>query len=108
MTTLDAKGNLKFFVVVCSVAFLTLTIPSMAVFTLFRYLREQWCTLPQPRRIEDVSSKTFLVTGSNVGLGFEASVHLANLQPKLLVATSRDQAKCELTRKCKQIQLPNL
>lgn len=76
----------------------------MAVFTLRRYFREQWRTLPQPRAVEDVSSKTFLVTGSNVGLGFEASVHLAKMRPKLLLATSRDLDKCERTQKCKRMQ----
>ncbi|KAG6373465.1 hypothetical protein JVT61DRAFT_6618 [Boletus reticuloceps] len=71
----------------------------MAVFSFFQYLREQWRTLPQPRAVDNVSSKTFLVTGSNVGLGFEASVHLAKMRPKLLIATSRNQVKCELARK---------
>lgn len=76
----------------------------MAVFTLRRYFREQRRTLPLPKAVDDVSSKTFLVTGSNVGLGFEASVHLVNMQPKLLLATSRDLAKCEQARKCKHMQ----
>ncbi|KAG6373467.1 NAD(P)-binding protein [Boletus reticuloceps] len=71
----------------------------MAVFSFFQYLREQWRALPQPRAVDNVSSKTFLVTGSNVGLGFEASVHLAKMRPKLLIATSRNQVKCELARK---------
>ncbi|KAG6373426.1 hypothetical protein JVT61DRAFT_6575 [Boletus reticuloceps] len=71
----------------------------MAVFSFFQYLREQWRTLPQPGAVDNVTSKTFLVTGSNVGLGFEASVHLAKMRPKLLIATSRNQVKCELARK---------
>ncbi|KAG8213012.1 short-chain dehydrogenase [Butyriboletus roseoflavus] len=70
----------------------------MAVFTLRQYFREQRRTLPQPRVVDGVSSKTFMVTGSNVGLGFEASVHLAKMRPKLLLATSRNLAKCEQTR----------
>ncbi|KAH0833291.1 short-chain dehydrogenase [Lanmaoa asiatica] len=73
----------------------------MAVFSLRRFLREQWSTLPSPSAAAvDVSSKTFMVTGSNVGLGLEASVHLAKMGPKLLVATSRDSVKCEQTREC--------
>jgi retinol dehydrogenase-12 len=75
----------------------------MVAFTLRRYFREQRRTFPQPKAVEDVSSKTFLVTGSNGGLGFEASVHLAKMQPKLLLATSRDLAKCEQARKCKHM-----
>ncbi|KAG9315300.1 hypothetical protein JVU11DRAFT_4439 [Chiua virens] len=35
----------------------------------------------------------FMVTGSNDGLGFEASVHLAQMRLKLLLATSRDLLK---------------
>ncbi|KAN0092822.1 hypothetical protein V8E55_003606 [Tylopilus felleus] len=71
----------------------------MAVLSLRRYFREQWRSIPLPKPVGNANSKTLLVTGSNVGLGFEASVHLANMRPKLLVVTSRDQAKCEMARK---------
>ncbi|KAG9315270.1 NAD(P)-binding protein [Chiua virens] len=71
----------------------------MAVFSFSQYLREQWRALPHPKPVEDVTSKTFMVTGSNVGLGFEASIHLVKMRPKLLIATSRDVSKCEQTRK---------
>lgn len=70
----------------------------MAVFSLLQYYREQRTTLPPLKAPDDVHSKTFLVTGSNVGLGFNASVQLAEMGPKLLIATSRDMAKCERTR----------
>ncbi|KAF9238480.1 short-chain dehydrogenase [Melanogaster broomeanus] len=67
----------------------------MAKFSLLQFLHEQRTALPLPKAAGDVSSKTFMVTGSNVGLGFEASVHLAKMKPKLLLATSRDSVKCE-------------
>ncbi|KAG8214466.1 hypothetical protein J3R82DRAFT_9519 [Butyriboletus roseoflavus] len=71
----------------------------MAVFTLRQYFHEQWRTIPRPIAVDGIGSKTFMVTGSNAGLGFEASVHLAKMRPKLLLATSRNLAKCEETRK---------
>ncbi|KAH7888216.1 short-chain dehydrogenase [Phlebopus sp. FC_14] len=64
--------------------------------TIWRLLREQWKTLPLVTG--DVRSKQLMVVGSNVGLGFEASVHIAKMNPKLLLATSRDVVKCENTR----------
>ncbi|KAF9223414.1 short-chain dehydrogenase [Gyrodon lividus] len=71
----------------------------MAKFSILQFLREQRTVLPLPKAVGDVSSKTFMVTGSNVGLGFEASVHLAKMTPKLLFMTSRDSVKCEQARK---------
>ncbi|KIK78914.1 hypothetical protein PAXRUDRAFT_834361 [Paxillus rubicundulus Ve08.2h10] len=66
----------------------------MARFSILQFLREQRTTLPLPQAAGDVSSKTFMVTGSNVGLGFETSVHLAKMRPRSLVATSRDSVRC--------------
>ncbi|KAG6371262.1 short-chain dehydrogenase [Boletus reticuloceps] len=53
----------------------------MAKFSVLLFLREQWTVL--------------VVTGTNVGLGFEAAVHLAKLKPKRLLLTTRDEAKCK-------------
>ncbi|KAN0091303.1 hypothetical protein V8E55_004869 [Tylopilus felleus] len=36
-----------------------------------------------------------VITGANVGLGFEAAIHLAKLKPKRLLLTARDEAKCK-------------
>ncbi|KAG9315299.1 short-chain dehydrogenase [Chiua virens] len=71
----------------------------MAVFSVQQFLREQWRTLPPFGVVDNVTSKTVMVTGSNVGLGFEASVHLTKMEPKWLLATCRDETKCERARK---------
>jgi len=67
----------------------------MGKYTLSEFLREQFKALPVAST--DVSDKSFLVVGANVGLGFEASVHLAQLAPKHLIVTARDDTKCRQT-----------
>ncbi|KAI6100682.1 short-chain dehydrogenase [Pisolithus croceorrhizus] len=68
----------------------------MGKFSIVQYFREQWQTLPICSG--DVGSKAVMVVGSNVGIGLEASVHLARMRPRLLFATCRDEEKCERTR----------
>jgi len=68
----------------------------MGKFSVFGFLREQWTELPTS--IADVSGKSLVVAGANVGLGYEAAVHLAQLKPKSLLITSRDEAKCERSK----------
>ncbi|KAH0828016.1 short-chain dehydrogenase [Lanmaoa asiatica] len=63
----------------------------MGKFTIRSFLREQWTTIPLPNA--DISDKSIVVTGANVGLGFEAAVHIAKLRPKRLLLTTRDEAK---------------
>ncbi|KAG0700364.1 short-chain dehydrogenase [Suillus ampliporus] len=65
----------------------------MGKFSFFEFLREQWTELPISTA--DVSDKSLVLVGTNVGLGNEAAVHLAQLTPKSLLITSRDEAKCE-------------
>lgn len=69
----------------------------MGKLSLWRFLSEQGRDLPLPG--ESVAGKMILVTGANVGLGLEASVHVANKEPSLLIATCRDTVKCEQTVK---------
>ncbi|EIW83043.1 short-chain dehydrogenase [Coniophora puteana RWD-64-598 SS2] len=69
----------------------------MAPFTVTTFLREQWTKLPLATA--DLSNKTVILTGSNVGLGFEAAVHLANMKPGRFIITARDQAKCDKAKK---------
>ncbi|KAG1752839.1 hypothetical protein EDB19DRAFT_1903226 [Suillus lakei] len=64
-------------------------------FIVSEFLCEQRKELPVASA--DISDKSILVVGANVGLGFEASVHLAKLQPKHLLVTARDVPKCQQT-----------
>lgn len=64
----------------------------MGKFTIPSFLREQWTTVPIPNA--DISDKSMIVTGANVGLGLGAAVHLAKLNPNRLLLTARDEAKC--------------
>lgn len=68
----------------------------MGKLTVFGFLREQWTELPISTA--DVSDQSLVVVGANVGLGNEAAVHLAQLKPKNLLITSRDEAKCKQSK----------
>ncbi|KAG2118320.1 short-chain dehydrogenase [Suillus clintonianus] len=68
----------------------------MGKLTTFGFLREQWTDLPISTT--DVSDQSLVVVGANVGLGNEAAVHLAQLKPKSLLITSRDEVKCEQSK----------
>jgi retinol dehydrogenase-12 len=68
----------------------------MGKLSFIRFIREQWTDLPVPTA--DVSSKSLVVVGANVGLGYEAAVHLAQLKPKSLLITARDEAKCKQSK----------
>ncbi|KAL4073183.1 hypothetical protein V8B97DRAFT_1869162 [Scleroderma yunnanense] len=68
----------------------------MARFHVIQFIREQRKTLPVC--FSDVSSKAIMLTGSNVGIGLEASVHFACMRPKLVLTTCRDEEKCQRTR----------
>lgn len=41
----------------------------------------------------DLTGKTVVVVGANVGLGFEAAKHFASMNPKRLVLGCRNQEK---------------
>ncbi|KAH7919219.1 NAD(P)-binding protein [Leucogyrophana mollusca] len=60
-----------------------------------RFFREQWTNIPLASG--DVSDKTIVVTGANVGLGLEASIHFARMKPGKLIVTCRNKEKCEQT-----------
>ncbi|TCD63925.1 hypothetical protein EIP91_004772 [Steccherinum ochraceum] len=52
----------------------------------------------------DLTGRTALVVGSNVGLGFEAAKHLARMSPKRLIATSRLQEQRRSAKRRKKIK----
>ncbi|KAG1762867.1 short-chain dehydrogenase [Suillus occidentalis] len=68
----------------------------MGRLTVLGFLREQWTELPISTA--DVRDQSLVVVGANVGLGNEAAVHLAQLKPKSLLITSRDEVKCEQSK----------
>jgi retinol dehydrogenase 12 len=45
----------------------------------------------------DLTGKTVVVIGANVGLGFEAAKHFASMNPKKLVLGCRSQEKGQAT-----------
>ena len=56
-----------------------------------QFLREQW-GCPVPLVTEDLAGKVVLITGANVGLGFEAAKHFASMNPERLVIACRNEA----------------
>ncbi|KAG1847193.1 hypothetical protein DFJ58DRAFT_485539 [Suillus subalutaceus] len=56
------------------------------------YVIGQWSALPLVETA-DLSGKTVLVVGANVGIGLEASKHFARMQPARLIIACRSEAK---------------
>ncbi|KAG2154436.1 uncharacterized protein EDB93DRAFT_1267952 [Suillus bovinus] len=75
----------------------------MGKLSFWSFLREQGRDLPLPN--ESVHGKTVVIAGANVGLGLEASVHVANKKPSLLIATCRDTMKCRQTLEITRVLL---
>ncbi|KAG2139821.1 uncharacterized protein EDB93DRAFT_1090014 [Suillus bovinus] len=56
------------------------------------FVIDQWSVVP-PVETADLSGKTVLVVGANVGIGLEASKHFARMQPARLIIACRSEAK---------------
>jgi retinol dehydrogenase 12 len=56
------------------------------------FVKDQFTTLP-PLATADLTGKTVVVTGANVGLGFEASKHFARMNPGRLILACRSEEK---------------
>lgn len=56
------------------------------------FLKDQFTSLP-PVTTADLTGKTVVVTGANVGLGFEASKHFARMNPGKLILACRSEEK---------------
>jgi retinol dehydrogenase-12 len=60
--------------------------------TFLKFIQDQlWKVAPAEHA--DLSGKTVVVVGANVGLGFEAAKHFASMNPKRLVLGCRSQQK---------------
>jgi len=64
----------------------------MAKRSFLQFLCEQWAR-PVPLVTEDLTGKIILVTGANIGLGFEAAKHFASMNPERLIIACRSEAK---------------
>jgi NADPH:quinone reductase-like Zn-dependent oxidoreductase len=64
----------------------------MAKFSFIRFVRSQLSKTP-PVPVADLTGKTVVVTGANIGLGFEAAKHFARMNPAKVVIACRSEAK---------------
>lgn len=64
----------------------------MAKYSFLQFLRDQWAR-PVPLVTEDLTGKVVLITGANIGLGFEAAKHFASMNPERLIIACRSEAK---------------
>ena len=64
----------------------------MAKGSFLRFLLEQWAR-PVPLVTQDLTGKVVLVTGANIGLGFEAAKYFASMNPERLIIACRSEAK---------------
>ncbi|KAG1750555.1 uncharacterized protein EDB91DRAFT_1108138 [Suillus paluster] len=60
--------------------------------SLLNSMIEQWLVVP-PVETTDLSGKTVLVVGANVGIGLEASKHFARMHPARLILACRSESK---------------
>ena len=64
--------------------------------SVFQFLPEQLATVP-PVEHEDLSGKTVVVIGANIGLGFEAVKHFAKMNPDRIILGCRSKERGEAT-----------
>ncbi|KDR67612.1 hypothetical protein GALMADRAFT_257837 [Galerina marginata CBS 339.88] len=62
--------------------------------TFFSFIKGQLATVP-PVVTADLTGKTVIVTGANIGLGFEAAKHFARMNPGKLILACRSKEKGE-------------
>jgi retinol dehydrogenase 12 len=60
----------------------------------FQMLRQQLATVPSVE-YEDLSGKTVVVIGANIGLGFEAAKHFAKMNPDRIILGCRSKERGE-------------
>lgn len=62
--------------------------------TILSSICDQWKTVPAVVKT-NLSGKTVMVVGANIGLGFEAAKHFATMDPQRLILACRSEAKGE-------------
>ena len=62
--------------------------------SVFQFLREQLSIVPSVEH-EDLSGKTVVVIGANIGLGFEAAKHFARMNPDRVILGCRSKERGE-------------
>jgi retinol dehydrogenase-12 len=77
----------------------------MGQFTFLKFIQDQWWKVAPVEHV-DLTGKTVVVIGANVGLGFEASKHFASMNPKRLVLGCRSQEKGQATLQGKRPSIP--
>ncbi|KAJ6582026.1 hypothetical protein B0H19DRAFT_1117321 [Mycena capillaripes] len=70
----------------------TLSYLDAARYVFFTFLPDQFFS-KLPTINEDLTGRTFLITGSNTGLGFASAIHLARMKPARLILGVRDLGK---------------
>lgn len=63
-----------------------------------RFVRDQRQDLPNLATKENCQGKTFIVTGANTGLGYEAAKHLVGASPAKVILASRSIEKGEAAK----------
>ncbi|KAF9230053.1 hypothetical protein BU15DRAFT_26218, partial [Melanogaster broomeanus] len=58
----------------------------------WNFICDQWSTIPSVETT-DLSGKTVVVVGANVGVGFEAAKHFARMNPSRLIIACRSETK---------------
>lgn len=66
----------------------------MARKSLLAFFCDQWRKIPAVVKT-DLSGKTVMVVGANIGLGFEAAKHFATMNPQRLIIACRSKSKGE-------------
>ena len=67
---------------------------SMTQKTFWDLVVNQW-SRPPPVIRADLTGKTVMVIGANIGLGFEATKHFASMKPARLILACRSEAKAK-------------
>lgn len=66
----------------------------MAPYSLVKSVRDQWTSLPSVEKL-DLTGRTVIISGSNIGLGLEAARHFARMNPEKLILAVRTLSKGE-------------